>query len=342
MSDGRIGVVAARTGRLAVLGGPLEFAAREHDVLLRDSGSTAAGARRAAEELILRDGVPLVVTLGGTDTLPAVVEVCERLRTPCVSTVLPWQVWLGSRSPEWTFHFCWGVDDIATVFADMWELVAPSCRVGCLWNDGPQGAASRRWFAPVAVARGHQLVDRPYRELSGRLPSFGDVDVVTGAPTAADLAALPGAPRLITCSRWLTYPFGVSRFGLDGVATIVSWTPTHRHVSSVDGQSCAELAGAYESATGRPWLQPLGLAHALFEVATRALAVGEDKEGIASALRTMRIATIAGVLDWTTGPAPGVATVELAGGQWRAGAELAVVSTRRTASVARSGELVVR
>ena len=53
--------------------------------------------------------------------------------------------------------------------------------------------------------------------------------------------------------------------------------------------------------------------------------------------------TIAGVLDWTTGPAPGVAVVPLAGGQWRTGPrpDLSVVDNRRSPLVPVSGDLVV-
>ncbi|MFD1150266.1 ABC transporter substrate-binding protein [Saccharothrix hoggarensis] len=318
-----IGVVLAATGRLAPLGAPLEFVARAlpwpADVVLRDSGSTAEGARAATLSLV-EAGVRVVVTLGGTATLPAVVDACAEHEVPCVSTTLPWQVFASDRRrPGWAFHFCWGVDDIASVFADLWEHLGPARVVGCVWNDGTQGAALRRWFRPVAAARGHALVDLPYRESSGVVPEVGDVEVVTSAATAADLAAVVRArrPRLVTCSRWLTYPFGVARHGLDGVATIVSWTPEHDHVGG--GRTPRDLVRAYEEATGSPWLQPLGLAHALFEVATHAVGAADSTTSVREVLATTRLATMAGVLDWTRGPAPGVATIPLAGGQWRDG-----------------------
>ena len=47
----------------------------------------------------------------------------------------------------------------------------------------------------------------------------------------------------------------------------------------------------------------------------------------------MKIDTVVGPLDWTSGPVPNVATTPLVGGQWRAGTsspfELAIVSNRR-------------
>ncbi|MFJ6675021.1 ABC transporter substrate-binding protein [Actinosynnema sp. NPDC091369] len=347
MAQPRIGVVLAATGRLAPLGAPLEYVATAlpwpAEVVVRDSGSTPEGARAATRSLV-EAGVRVVVTLGGTATLPAVVDACAGHDVPCVSTTLPWQVFDAGRRPGPAFHFCWGVDDIASVFADLWERLGPARTVGCAWNDGPQGVALRRWFAPVAAARGHHLVDLPYRESSGVVPEVGDVEVVTGAATAADLAAVVRArrPRLVTCSRWLTYPFGVARHGLDRVATIVSWTPEHEHVGW-GGRTPRDLARAYEAATGSPWLQPLGLAHALFEVAVHAVGEADGPGAVADVLASTRVATIAGVLDWTAGPAPGVAAVPLAGGQWRGGPRpaLAVVDNRRAPLVPVSGDLLV-
>ncbi len=266
MSQPLIGVVLAASGRLAPLGAPLDFVARALswpvDVLVRDSASTAEGARSAV--LSLADaGVRAVVTLGGTETLPAVARACTEREVPCVSTTLPWQVFCDQvfdvdHQPGWAFHFSWGLDDIATVFADLWEHLGPARTVGCLWNEGTQGKALRRWFRPVAESRGHRLVDLPYREHGGELPDLADVEVVTSAATASDLAAAVGRvdPRLVTCSRWLTYPFSVTRHGLDRVATIVYWTPRHAHHGSGE-RTPHVLAATYQAATGEPWLQPL-------------------------------------------------------------------------------------
>ncbi|MEU4746363.1 ABC transporter substrate-binding protein, partial [Actinosynnema sp. NPDC023658] len=311
-----IGIVLARTGRLAPLGVPLDFVARALpwpvEVLVRDSASTADGARAAA--LSLADaGVRLVVTLGGTETLPAVARACTEREVPCVSTTLPWQVFAGEvfddrHRPGWAFHFSWGVDDIAEVFADLWEHLGAARAVGCLWNDGTQGIALRRWFRPVARARGHALVDLSYRERGGELPDLGEKEVVTSAATAADLAAAVRRvrPRLVTCSRWLTYPFSVAAHDrLNHVATIVYWTPEHR-----DGAG-REPATAYEATTGTPWLQPLGVAHAAPEVACHAVTASDSRAGTAGVLARLRLGTAAGTLDWAGGPVPGVARIPL-------------------------------
>jgi hypothetical protein len=52
-----------------------------------------------------------------------------------------------------------------------------------------------------------------------------------------------------------------------GLSTEIWWSPSHPFKSGLTGQSAKELCGAYEHSTGRPWTQPIGFQHALFEVA---------------------------------------------------------------------------
>jgi branched-chain amino acid transport system substrate-binding protein len=370
-----IGVVAPRSGRLAKLGDPLLFTmdlirrklpridnnGRQYDVRLvsRDSRSDAKAARRATEELIREEQADVIVTLAGTQVLPAVTDTCEALGTPCVSSTFPWQAYYFGRggTPQkpfhWTYHFCWGLDDIAAVFAEMWESRGPRQKVGCLWNSEPQGNWSRdreRGFLPAATARGHVLVDpggydETAVDFQDHITAFlaEGVDIITSAATGADLALFRRQaaerglrPRLITCSRWLTYPVGTVGAGdpaQSKVATLVYWTPRHPYCSSLDSMTAAGLATAYEQATGNQWLQPLGLAYALFEVAAHALSTADDpgdREAVAAAIGRTHLDTMAGPLDWTTGPVPNVATVRLVGGQWKQGQrhpyELAIVA----------------
>ena len=49
------------------------------------------------------------------------------------------------------------------------------------------------------------------------------------------------------------------------------WSPSHPFTSSLTKQSAKALAEAYEAGTKKQWTQPIGFAHALFEVAADAL-----------------------------------------------------------------------
>ncbi|MFF6815258.1 ABC transporter substrate-binding protein [Streptomyces sp. NPDC012403] len=390
-----IGVVAPLTGRLAPLGKPLTYAlkalapqlehvrngSRRYDVsvAVRDSRSDPAAARRAVHDLMTTDRAHIVLTMAGTQVLPAVADACEELGVPCLSTTFPWQAYVHSRgagpghSFRWTYHFAWGLDDIATVFARMWEQAGAGQAVGCLWNDDLQGSLLRHQeygFAPVTSARGHTLVDLgPYREPAtdfqqqvDRMREHG-ADTVTSAATAADLALFHRQarqarqaglrPRLITCSRWLTYPHTHTTAAPDihaeladaRVATLVYWSPDHPYRSSLNGATCADLAHAYQQDTGESWLQPLGLAHALAETAHRALSTADDptdRAAVARAIASTTFSTIAGTLDWKQGPTPNIALLRLSGGQWHPGPQgprLAVVTNTDTPEVPVTGEL---
>ncbi|MFI6925175.1 ABC transporter substrate-binding protein [Nonomuraea spiralis] len=374
-------MVVPRTGRLAELGLPLTFAGelleptladpgrgsgrRPIRLLWRDSRSDPDHARLVTTELVREQGVHLILTMAGSHVLPAVAATCEELETPCLSTTFPWQAYYAARGVppghtfRWTYHFGWGLDDIADVFADMWERLGTGMTVGCLWNTHFQGTTLRNGvFEAVAARRGHRLIDPGgYTEANGDFEACAahflrnGVEIVTSAATTDDLAAFRRhadrqglRPRLITSSRWLTYPFTPPEPpGPDGIATIVYWSPRHPCRSSLGDMTAADLAALYERHTGRQWLQPLGVAHALFEVAAHVLSSAEDRGDIAATLATTRVDTVAGPLDWAKGPAPNIAAIPLIGGQWRAGTrhphELALVTNTRLPELVLSEDL---
>ncbi|MFG3013076.1 ABC transporter substrate-binding protein [Streptomyces cinerochromogenes] len=321
-----IRVVAPRTGRLAPLGAPLGHVPRalaphlthvrnggrryEVTVAVRDSRSEPGSARRAARELADEDGARIVLTMAGTRVLPAVTEACEEAAVPCVST---------------TF----GLDDIAGLRRAVGGGLRGRCR---------RLPVERRPAGPAAAARA-------VRVPAGARP---------GAATRRSTTRQAGLrPRLITCSRWLTYPHTHSspapdvhaELGDARVATLVYWSPGHPYRSSLDGTTCAELARAFQEATGASWLQPLGLAHALPATAHHALATADDpadRASVADAVARTRLDTVAGTLDWTGGPTPDIALLPLVGGQWQSGPDgprLAVAHTAGHPEVPLTGDL---
>ena len=68
--------------------------------------------------------------------------------------------------------------------------------------------------------------------------------------------------------------------------------------------------------------QPIGMIHALFEVAVKALSAAGgpgDRAALAHAVGTTKTDSIVGPLDWNSGPVKNVTTTPLVGGQWRRG-----------------------
>ncbi len=385
----RIGFVSPATGALSPFGdadrfvidamkrhfaqNPIRIGGRGHrvEILDRDSQSNVNRAGDVASDLILNGGIHLMLVAGTADTANPVGDQCEAGKMPCIATAGPWQEWSDGRAGRpaaplrWTYDFAWGVEDVAAVYADMWDELRTNKVAGGLWPDDPEG---RTWGDPAAglpaaqSGRGYRLLglgsypvhSRDFTRLIDSLRS-GNSDVLVGVPTSTDFitfwkqAARRGyRPRIATIGRALMFPSGVEALGPLGanLSTDVYWSPSHPYVSSLTGQTARQLADAYTAATGRQWVQPIGPAHALFEVAATAcsaVSTPDDREGLARAISGMRIDTIAGPLDWTTGPVPNVASTPLVGGQWRTGTsnpfELVVVSNTRNPDVPVDGSV---
>ena len=342
---------------------PVNVGGRPHrvEILRRDSQSDSNRAGDVAAGLVLDEGVHLMLVAGTSDTANAVSDQCESAGLPCVATATPWQSWFYGRggrpqSPfTWTHLFSWGLEDTQAVYADMWDQVATNRTAGALWPNDTDGLA---WgnpdagFRAGAAQRGYTIVDpgnyvAGTQDFSAQIAAFRDAaaEVLLGVPSAADFATFWGQalqqgyrPRLATIGRGIDFPAAVEAMGAAAVnlATEVAWSPNHPFSSSLTGQSAADLAAEYRDTTGRQWSQPVGFAHALFEVAAAAFgAVGsvDDRRGIADAIAGMQLDTVVGPLDFTAGPVRGVAKTPLVGGQWRAGStspyELVIVSNTR-------------
>ena len=120
------------------------------------------------------------------------------------------------------------------------------------------------------------------QDFSAQIAAFkrDGVEIVTGvvippdAKTFLTQARQQGfKPKVITLGKALLFPGAIEALGDlgDGLTTEVWWSPSHPFTSSLTKQSAKALADAYESGTKKQWTQPIGFAHALFEVAADAL-----------------------------------------------------------------------
>jgi branched-chain amino acid transport system substrate-binding protein len=312
-----------------------------------------------------------VVVAATPGTTNPVADVCESAGVPCVSTGAWWESWFLARGASlvstfrWTYHFYAGIGDVAAVFLDMADAIGADRRVGALWPDDLEGTT---WGDPaeglpsILAERGYQISDPGFyqneaQDFSPFLTQFREhgVQVLLGVPVPPDFATFWAQaeeedfrPDLVALGRALQFPAAVQELGPRGhnLATDVSWSPSHPFRSSLTGQTAGELARAFQDSSGEAWIQPLGLVHALFEVAVAALAVAEgpdDRDGIADALAGMSLETVCGTVDFNAGPVRNVATLPLVGGQWRVAdgrqPELAVVSNAQALAVPVAGRV---
>ena len=341
------------------------------EVLVRDSQSKSSRAAEVAASLIKDDAVDMMLVSSTPETTNPVSDQCELNETPCLSTVAPWQPWFFTRGgkPEtgfnWTYHFFWGLEDIIGVFDAMWSSVSTNKVIGGLWpNDGDGNAWSdgKIGFPSVLLKEGYKIVDPGrYQDLtddfSAQISAYknGNADIVTGVPIPPDFttywrqAAQRGyKPKVATVGKALLFPSSVEALGDAGagLSCEVWWTPKHPFKSSIDGRSAGDLAVAFEKVTGKQWTQPLGFAHALFEIAEDVLkrAKSVDNGAIRDALAATNLNTVVGPVKWGgKGPFKNVAKTPLVGGQWKKGTkhrfELAVVSNTLAPNIPVQGKL---
>jgi branched-chain amino acid transport system substrate-binding protein len=329
-------------------------------VTVKDSQSDPRKASEAASQLILQDHVDLMLVASTPDTVNPVADQCEANGVPCISSVAPWEAFFFARGGKpdktfaWTYHFFWGLSDIIGVYQDMWTAADAGKTLGVLWpNDADGNAwADPKTGLPRIKANGYRLVDPGHYEnqtldYSAQIDQFkkGSADVLVGVPIPPDFtnfwkqAAQQGyRPKSATVAKALLFPSAVEALGplAQNLSTEVWWSPEHPYKSSLTGQSCSELAAAYTAKTGKQWTQPIGMIHALFEVAVKALSAGGgagDKAALAKAIGGLKTDSIVGPLDWNSGPVKNVTTTALVGGQWRKGArypyDLTIVSNTK-------------
>jgi branched-chain amino acid transport system substrate-binding protein len=325
------------------------------EIIVRDSQSNPNRASEVARELIVNEEVQLVVVASTPETANPVSAQCEIEGIPCISTIAPWQPWFIERqanpgdpaaweSFDYTYHFFWGLEDIITTFQAMWNQVETNKNVGGLFPNDADGNAwgdAVNGLPPAMAAAGYPITD------TGRFQNMSDdftaqigafkaanADIVTGVVIPPDFTTFwtqanqqGYKPKVVTTAKATLFPVAVEALGDLGhnLSTEVWWSPNHPFSSSLTGESSAELADGYVAETGRPWTQPTGFIHALFEVGVDAIKRAEDPfdpDSLAAAIEATELETIVGKVDFgAEGLPPAVAKnvskTPLVGGQWR-------------------------
>ncbi|RQS60971.1 ABC transporter substrate-binding protein [Burkholderia sp. Bp8963] len=340
-------------------------------ILVKDSQSNPNRAGEVASDLILKDKVDIMLVSGTPETANPVCDACELNETPCVSTVVPWQPWFFGRKGDpkkgfrFTYHFFWGLEDVIAVYTGMWQAVQTNKAVGGLFpNDGDGNAWGdpKLGFPPVLAQKGFTLKD-PGRfqsmtqDFSAQIAAFrqANTQIVTGVVIPPDAknflvqARQQGfRPKVISIGKALLFPTSIEALGDlgNGLSTEVWWSPSHPFKSSLTGQPARALADAYEQSTGKQWTQPIGFAHALFEIAVDALKRAKDldsNESVRDAIAATKLDTVVGRVAWGSGPVKNVAKTPLVGGQWVKGTkhrfDLAIVNNQLAPAVPLTGPL---
>ncbi|MDJ0995551.1 MAG: ABC transporter substrate-binding protein [Dinoroseobacter sp.] len=386
----KLGYVSPQSGPLAAFAEADQYildafsgteAGANFEVIVKDSQSNPNRAADVARELIIDDEIDMMLVASTPETTNPVASTCEFEEVPVISTVAPWQPWfIGQQGnpgdPEsweefyYAFHFFWGLEDVISVFTNMWGQLETNKSVGALFpNDGDGNA----WgdpvvgFPPVLADQGYTLTDTGrYQNLtddfSAQINAFkqAQVEIVTGVVIPPDFttfwtqAKQQGfTPKAASIGKAILFPQAVEALGDTGhnLSSEVWWSPSHPFTSSLTGQTAGGVASGFEAATGRQWTQPIGFVHALFEVAANVMGrVGDagDPDAVAEAIAATRMDTVVGPLSWDGAGLPpfaqrNVAKTPLVGGQWRlkdgGGYDLVIVDNQTAPMVPTAGAM---
>ncbi len=315
------------------------------EIISKDSQSNASRASEVASELILGDKVNLIVASATPDTTNPVSDQAEINEMPCITTNCPWQPYFFGRKGDpkkgftWTYHFFWGLEDVIASFLALWDELPTNKVVGGLFPNDADGNAwgdAKLGFPPALAGAGYKLVD-PGRyqlmnnEFTSQISAFkaAGAEIVTGNMIPPDFATFWSQaaqqgfkPKIVTIGKALLFPSVIESLGDrgNGLTSEIWWTPNHPFKSGLTGQSARELTDAYVKATHRPWTQPIGFQHALFEVAIDVLKRAKnlnDPKSILESIVATNYQSMVGLIHWTGAPVKNVTKTPLVAGQWQ-------------------------
>lgn len=315
------------------------------EIISKDSQSSGNRAAEVASELILGDKVNLVVASATPDTTNPVSDQAEVNEVPCITTNCPWQPYFFGRKGDpnkgftWTYHFFWGLEDVIASFLALWNELPTNKVVGGLFPNDADGNAwgdPKLGLPPALTKAGYKLHDPGRYQLmnsdfTSQISAFkaAGAEIVTGNMIPPDFATFWSQsaqqgfkPKIVTIGKALLFPSVIESMGErgDGLTTEVWWTPHHPFKSGLTGQSCQQLTDAYTRASNRPWTQPIGFQHALFEVAIDVLKRAKnlsDPKSILDAIVATNYQSIVGPIQWTGAPVKNVTKTPLVAGQWQ-------------------------
>ena len=334
-------------GIQAALSGGVENNGKSYniEIISKDSQSNPNRAAEVAADLILGDEVDIMVAASTPDTTNPVSDQAEINEVPCITTDCPWQPYFFGRNGnpaegfEFTYHFFWGLEDVIGNFLDLWATSGAAKNIGGLF---PNDADGNAWgdpelgFPKPLAEAGFSLTDpgryQPLNDdFSNYIAAFKDAgcEIITGNMIPPDFATFWAQaaqqdfqPKVVTIGKALLFPSVIESLGDrgNGLTSEVWWSPNHPFNSSLTGDSAGDLANGYTAATGRPWTQPIGFKHALFEVVSDVVSRAADLDdplAIVEAIKGTNMSTIVGDVNFGAGPMPNVTKTPLVAGQWQ-------------------------
>jgi len=320
------------------------------EILDQDTQSDPSRAGQLAKDLINNQAIDLMLAVSTPEVINPVADACEAAGVPCLSTVMPWEAWYfgrgakpGAPSPfKWTYHFGFGVEEFFKAYVSQWGLIETNKKVGVMYPNDADGNAIRAHLAPLLAKQGFTIVDPGAYETgttdySSQIALFKQegVEIFNSFPIPPDFAAfwrqaaqqgLTRQIKICQVAKTGLFPSDIEALGDLGmkISSAAYWHKAFPYKSSLTGVSGTELADGYEASSGKQWTQQLGASMSLLDAgfaALKASSNSKDKAAVAKALSTLKVETMGGMVDFTSGPVPNVSPGPIIGTQWVAAKE---------------------
>jgi branched-chain amino acid transport system substrate-binding protein len=317
------------------------------NIVVADSQSDPNRASQLARQLVLNNKVDMLLTSSTPETVSPVAVVGQTQGVPCLATNDPWESWYGGlggnpATPTASFQYCtvffFGLKEFQGCFVPMWNrLPGKNKNVACMYPNDADGNAFRAAFEPLITDSGYSPVDGgAYNDgatdFTSMISKFkgADAQYFSNCPLPPDFntfwkqANQQGwKPRLATVAKVLLFPADTAALGplVNNIATDSWWGPYMPNKSSLDPSlSASQLKDNFQPQTGNQWVQGIGSTYSLFEVAREvftSVSDPHDKPEVARALHNVNYTGMCGPLNFSGGPAPGVAIIKPVGVQWK-------------------------
>jgi branched-chain amino acid transport system substrate-binding protein len=282
-------------------------------VKIVDTESDPTKAGDAGSKLILNDNVDIMYVSCTPATVSPVAAACERYKVPCVSTMMPIEMFLPGGPFQWSFDASFSVGDYVASFLQMWENVKTNKTVGLLAQNDADGVAWADASNRDLKAAGYKVIDL------GRFPAgtmdYGtiiagwkkeNVEIMFANMSPPDFARVwrqafreNFIPKIATIGRAAMFPAAVEALGGDlglGVSSEAPWHPSYPFKSSLTGETAKQVGDAYEAQSGKQWIVPLGGTYSGYEIVADVLKRAQtlDKETLRKAFAATNLNTLQG------------------------------------------------
>jgi branched-chain amino acid transport system substrate-binding protein len=299
-------------------------------ITLQDSQSDSNRAAQVAGDLITNGKVDFMMVCASPDTVNPVADQSEALGCPCLSVDAPMEPYYYGRLGEgataeqiaagfkWTWHLFWGFDEMERVYWDTWNGVSTNKKVAIMFPNDTDGNAYRVFFTPErCAAQGFTTVDGgAFQPLTEDFTTPISLFKKEGCEICSCVFIPPEManfwkeslqqgfkPKIFQAVKASLFPTAIEAMGDsgDGIVGPCWFHPTYPYVSSLTGETCAELCDDFETRTNQQWTQPI-MHYAAFEwvvdVLKRTTNV-DDKEEILKRVQETKADFVCGPVDFT-------------------------------------------